>query len=97
MIVAVERFDLRIPGVHSLKQKRHVLKTLTAALRQTFAVSVAEIEYQDLWQRAAIAVAVVGGEEYHLRRVLREVENRVDAWGEIEVIDRELHLWAPED
>ena len=97
MLVAVERFDLRIPGVHSLKQKRHVLKALTAALRQTFAVSVAEVEYQDLWQRAAIAVAVVGGQEYHLRRVLREVEDRIDAWGEIEVIDRDLHLWAPED
>ena len=97
MLVAVERFDLRIPGVHSLKQKRHVLKTLTAALRQTFAVSVAEVEYQDLWQRAAIAVAIVGGEEYHLRRVLREIENRIDAWAEIEVIDRDLHLWAPED
>ena len=97
MIVAVERFDLRIPGVHSLKQKRHVLKTLTAALRQTFAVSVAEVEYQDLWQRSAIAVAVVGGQEYHLRRVLREIEDRIDAWGEIEVIDRDLHLWAPED
>jgi uncharacterized protein len=97
VIVAVERFDLRIPGSHSLKQKRHVLKTLTAALRQTFAVSVAEVEYQDLWQRAAIAVAVVGGEEYHLRRVLREIENRIDAWGEIEVIDRDLHLWSPED
>ena len=97
MIVAVERFDLRIPGAHSLKQKRHVLKTLTAALRQTFAVSVAEVEYQDLWQRAAIAVAVVGGQEYHLRRVLQEIELRIDAWGEIEVIDRDLHLWAPED
>jgi uncharacterized protein YlxP (DUF503 family) len=97
VIVAVERFDLRIPGAHSLKQKRHVLKTLTAALRQTFAVSVAEVEYQDLWQRSAIAVAVVGGQEYHLRRVLREIEDRIDAWGEIEVIDRDLHLWAPED
>jgi uncharacterized protein YlxP (DUF503 family) len=97
VLVAVERFDLRIPGVHSLKQKRHVLKTLTAALRQSFAVSVAEVEYQDLWQRAAIAVAIVGGEEYHLRRVLREIENRIDAWGEIEVIDRELQVWATED
>ena len=60
-------------------------------------MSVAEVEYQDLWQRAEIAVAVVGGQEYHLRRVLREIEDRIDAWGEIEVIDRDLHLWAPED
>jgi uncharacterized protein YlxP (DUF503 family) len=73
------------------------VKTLTAALRQTFAVSVAEVAYQDLWQRAAIAVALVGAEEYHLRRVLREVEKRVEVWGEVEVIDRDLHVWAPED
>ena len=97
MLVAVERFDLRIPGVHSLKQKRHVVKTLTAALRGAFPVSVAEVEYQDLWQRTAIAVALVGAEEYHLRRVLQEVETRIDAWGEVEVIDRELSTWRPED
>ena len=97
MVVAVQRFDLRIPGVHSLKQKRHVVKTLTAALRQAFPVSVAEVEHQDLWQRAAIAVALVGGEEYHLRRVMHEVEKRIDAWGEVEVIDRDLRLWWPED
>jgi uncharacterized protein YlxP (DUF503 family) len=92
MLVAVERFDLRILGVHSLKQKRHVVKTLTAALRQAFPVSVAEVEYQDLWQRASIAVALVGAKEYHLRRVMQEVERRVDAWGDVEVIDREVYL-----
>ena len=53
-------------------------------------MSVAEVEHQDLWQRAAIAVALVGAEEYHLRRVMHEVEKRVDAWGEVEVIDRDL-------
>jgi uncharacterized protein YlxP (DUF503 family) len=97
VVVAVERFDLRIPGIHSLKQKRHVTKTLTAALRRAFPVSVAEVEYQDLWQRAAIAVAIVGAEEYHLRRVMQEVEKRIDAWGEVEVIDRDLQVWRPED
>ena len=97
MLVALERFDLRIPGSRSLKQKRHVITSLTSAIRQRFPVSVAEVDHQDLWQRAAIAVAIVGGEEYHLRRVLREIENRIDAWGEIEVIDLELQVWAPED
>jgi len=51
MLVALERFDLRIPGCSSLKQKRHVLKSLTGALRSTFNVSVAEVDHQDLWQR----------------------------------------------
>ena len=56
-----ERFDLRIRGCRSLKQKRHVVKALTAAIRQRFNVSVAEVDHQDLWQRATIAVAAVGG------------------------------------
>ena len=62
MLVALERFDLRIPGCGSLKEKRHVVKTLTNGIRSTFNVSVAEVDHHDLWQRTAIAVAVVAGE-----------------------------------
>ena len=97
MIVALERFDLRIPGCRSLKQKRHVVKGLTAALRQRFQVSVAEVDHHDLWQRTAIAVAAVGAEEHHLRRVMHQVEKAVDAWAETELIDRVLEVLEPED
>jgi uncharacterized protein YlxP (DUF503 family) len=97
VVVAVERFDLRIPQSHSLKQKRHVVASLTAALRQAFPVSVAEVDHQDLWQRATIAVAAVGADQHHLRRVMQAVEKRVDGWIEVEVIDRELQLLWPEE
>jgi Uncharacterized protein conserved in bacteria len=97
MLVALERFDLRIPGCSSLKQKRHVVKTLSAAIRQRFPVSVAEVEYQDLWQRTAIAVAAVGPDQYHLRKVMHEVEKLVERWGDVEVIDAELQVLWPED
>ena len=97
MVVAVERFDLRIPGARSLKEKRHVVKGLTAVLRQTFEVSVAEVDHQDLWQRATIAVAAVGPDQHHLRRVMQAVGKRVDAWTEVEVIERDLELWWPDD
>jgi uncharacterized protein YlxP (DUF503 family) len=96
VLVALERFDLRIPQSHSLKQKRHVVKGLTAALQQTFPVSVAEVDHQDLWQRATIGVAAVGGDQHHLRRVMQSVEKRVDAWVEVEVIDRDLQFLWPE-
>jgi uncharacterized protein len=97
MLVALERFDLRIAGCRSLKEKRHVVKTLTAALRQRFPVSVAEVDHHDLWQRTAIGVAAVGGDAHHLRRVMHEVEKAVDRWVEVEVIDRELQLLWPDD
>jgi len=96
MLVALERFDLRIPSCGSLKEKRHVVKTLTRGIRSTFNVSVAEVDHHELWQRTAIAVATVAGEQYHARRVLQEVEKLVDRWGEVELIDSELTLHYPE-
>ncbi|HYX79364.1 MAG TPA: DUF503 domain-containing protein [Actinomycetota bacterium] len=97
MFVGVERFDLRLPGCRSLKQKRHVLKTLTAAIRAKFDVAVAEVDHQDLWQRTTLAVAAVGAETYHLRRVLHEVEKLVDRWAETELIDVDVSVLDPDD
>ena len=97
MLVILERFDLRIHDTRSLKQKRHVVKTLTAAMTKAFNVSVAEVDHQDLWQRAALGVALVGAEEYHLRRVMHEVEKLVDRWAGVAVIDRAISLHAVED
>ena len=96
MLVALERFDLRIPGCGSLKQKRHVLKSLTGTLRSTFNVSVAEVDHQDLWQRTTIAVAATGAEEFHVRKVMQQVERFVEAWGGVEVIEAELTLHHPD-
>jgi uncharacterized protein len=97
MLVALERFDLRIPGCGSLKEKRHVVKTLTNAIRSKFNVSVAEVDPHDLWQRTALAVAVASGESYHARRVLHEVERLVERWGEVELIGAELTLHYPDE
>ncbi len=97
MLVALQRFDLRIRESRSLKQKRHVVKSSTAALRQRFNVSVAEVDHQDLWQRATIAVAAVGTPEHHLRRVADEIGRFVDAWPAVEVLEVEVTLHAPDD
>jgi uncharacterized protein YlxP (DUF503 family) len=97
MLVAMWRFDLRIPGCSSLKEKRHVLKTLTASLRAKFNVAVAEVDHQDLWQRATIGVSSIAGEGYHLRRVMQQVERHIDTFPAIEVLSSDLTLHGPED
>ena len=74
-----------------------MVKTLTSGLRSTFNVTVAEVDHHDLWQRTAIAVAAVAGEQYHLKKVMHEVERYVDRWHEVELIDSELTLHRPED
>jgi uncharacterized protein YlxP (DUF503 family) len=97
MLVGLCRFDLRIPGAASLKEKRHVVKTLTASLRQKFNVAVAEVDHHDLWQRTTIAVSSVAGDSFHVKRVMHEVERHIDRWGEVEIIDADLSLHGPDD
>jgi uncharacterized protein YlxP (DUF503 family) len=78
VLVALERFDLRIPQSHSLKQKRHVVKGLTAAQQQTFPVSVAEVDHQDLWQRATLAIAYVSANARHANEVVAKALDYIE-------------------
>jgi len=97
MLVALERFDLRIPACASLKEKRHVVKTLSNAIRTKFNVSVAEVDHHDLWQRTTLAVGTVARESYHAKRVLHEVEKLIERWAEVELIEGQVSLHYPED
>ena len=97
MLMAALRLDLRIPACGSLKEKRHVVKTLSSGIRSTFEVAVAETAYQDKWQRAELGVAAVAAEGHHLKKVMHSVERFVERWAEVEIIDSDLTLHSPED
>jgi uncharacterized protein len=77
--VGVLTLELRLDNSHSLKEKRHVVESLKTRLRNKFNVSVAEIDYQDLWQRAALAAVTVSSDHVHAEKVLRSVENEASA------------------
>lgn len=77
--IGVLTFELRLESSHSLKDKRHVVKGLKDRLRSKFNVAVAEIEYQDLWQRAAVAAVTVSPDRGHAERVLQGVEQEAAA------------------
>ena len=77
--IGVVTLELRLENSHSLKEKRHVVQSLKERLRHKFNVAVAEIEYQDLWQRAAVAAVTVSGDRVHAEKVLRSVEEEAAA------------------
>jgi hypothetical protein len=83
LIVGIVLIELHIPGSTSLKAKRSVLNRIKERLKNRFNASVAEVEYQDLWQRAAIGVAVVGIEkrvvDSTLSNIVRLVETETRA------------------
>jgi len=72
--VGVLTLEMRLANSHSLKDKRHVVQGLKERLRHKFNVAVAEIDYQDLWQRALVAVVTVSSDHGAAAQVLESVE-----------------------
>jgi uncharacterized protein YlxP (DUF503 family) len=74
MHAAALRVELRIPDAHSLKEKRGKLKPVIAELKRQYGVSVAEVDHQDLWQRATLGIAVVAPQAGQLHRLAHSLE-----------------------
>jgi uncharacterized protein YlxP (DUF503 family) len=85
MHVASLTVEILIPNAHSLKDKRAVVRPIIDGSRRRFAVAVAEVDNQDLWQRATLGFATVSGSPRHAGDVLDSVERFVWSVPEIEV------------
>ena len=85
MHVAIVQLELHIPTSRSLKEKRAVLRPIVEGLRHRFQISVAEVGYQDKWQRALIGMAVVSDSYGHAVEVVDNVERWVWSKPEVEV------------
>ena len=72
--IGVLTMEINVPEAHSLKEKRHVVRSLKDRLRSRFNVSVAEIDGQDSWQRAVVAAVTVSGDHDRAQGVLQAVE-----------------------
>lgn len=73
MIIGSLLIDLHLPTVHSLKEKRSIVKSVVQRLRNEFNVSTAEVGEQDRWQLAQIGVACVSSDRQYARDQLRAV------------------------
>ena len=78
-VIGVLTLELRLEHSHSLKDKRHVVEGLKTRLRNKLNVAVAEIDHQDLWQRAAVAAVTVSPDHIHAERVLQSAEREAAA------------------
>ncbi len=99
MFIGVARFELFIPAATSLKDKRQVVRSVTGTVRNKFNVSISEVEFQSLWQRAALGVACTAESIGQCRKVLQEVEKAIgrSAIDGAEIVDRELTVVAMDD
>src|SRR5262245_36261110 len=74
MPIAYLTMELRIENAHSLKDKRQVMRSVKDRLRNSFNVSVAEIEGTDLWQRATLGVVSISDSRDYLAGLMQNVE-----------------------
>ncbi len=97
MIVGSLSVDLLLGDVHSLKQKRGVVRPIVAELRRRFEVSAAETGHHDLHRRAEIGVGVVAPDAAHARSVLEACERLVAGRPEVELLASRQRVWDDED
>jgi uncharacterized protein len=86
-------FDLLLGDVHSLKEKRSVVRPVVAELRRKFSVSAAETGSHELHRRAGIGLAIASADHGHAVEVLDAAERLVAAHPEFELLSvrRGLH------
>lgn len=83
MIVYAEIECMLYEG-HSLKEKRSVIKRVIAKLRNDFNVSIAELDYHDLWQRTKLGIITISNEQVYSEKVIQEVLRVIDSYPEME-------------
>ena len=90
MYVAVQTWDLHLEGCQSLKDKRSILQSLKADLRRKLNLSVAEVEHQDLWQRAGLACAAVGSDRRVVEEILRDADEMIESADGVRIIGTQV-------
>jgi hypothetical protein len=80
MVVGLLAIEFYLPGARSLKDKRTVLRTVKDRVRARFNVAIAEVEHQDLWQRAGLGVVAIGTDRAQVDRDLAAVADAIEQW-----------------
>jgi uncharacterized protein len=78
MAVGLLTLELFLAEAHSLKDKRQVLRSLKDRLRGNFNVAVAELDFEDTWQRSVVGVVTLANEEHHVEESLQKVLAEAD-------------------
>ena len=92
MVIGLLTLDLHFPGARSLKDKRQALRSFEERIRHRFNVSIAEVEHQDLWQRARIAVVSVNTDHAHLESTLESVAGAASTARDILLVDSQVEM-----
>lgn len=90
--VGLLTLELQIQHAHSLKDKRQVIRSLKDRIRSRFNAAVAEVDHQDSWQRATLAVATVSGDRVYAEELLRKIEEEAARVLGVDLVSAEVEF-----
>lgn len=97
MYIGSLTLDLLLGDIHSLKEKRSLVRPVVAELRRKFEVHAAETGEAGLHRRAEIGVALVASEAGHCREVLESCERLVAGRPEFQLLSARIRVWSDTD
>jgi len=78
MVIGLCEITLHLPQAHSLKEKRQVIKSVMARIRNQFEVAIAEVDENDRWQIAKFGISCVSNNTQHANEILEHVRNFIE-------------------
>ena len=87
MVIKLLTIDIHLPGRSSLKEKRFVLSSIKTKLGKQPNTAIAEVDHQDKWQRATLAVVAVGSDGAIVDATCQKVINMLESDHRLSVID----------
>ncbi|MCG8501041.1 MAG: DUF503 domain-containing protein [Firmicutes bacterium] len=87
MMIGSCTIHLSIGGAFSLKEKRHVIKSIINRIRARFNVSIAEVDAQDKWQYAVLGICCVSNDSSHANSMITKVINFIENDGRVVMMD----------
>jgi uncharacterized protein YlxP (DUF503 family) len=97
MWVGLLSVDALLGDVHSLKEKRSLVRPVVAELRRRFPVSAAEVDHHELHRRSKIGISVVAADRGFCVDVLDGCERLVAERPELEIVETRRRLLAEDD
>lgn len=93
MSIGILKLKLHIPGSFSLKDKRRIVKSLTAKIRQNFNVSIAELGDNELWQVALIGISCISKDSRYINEIISKVIDFISQnHHEVVIIEKEMEI-----
>ncbi len=92
LIVGLLTIDLFIPTSASLKEKRLVIKSIKDKVHHKFNVSIAEVDFQDKWQRAQLAVVQVGNDYSFIEKNMNAIFNLIESVFTVEIVNHSFEF-----